>query len=121
MNPTRILAAVFAAALASGCSSTSHCKGEQDYQKAQTVPPLAGVDGLKLPESPSPLRIPPKAESEVAFGEQYKTDNGKTRYRCLDIPPRLELPEDSAEPAPKAEEKPKPDAADVKPPALPGY
>jgi len=96
-----------AAALLSACSATSHCKGKLDYQEAPSVPPLAGVEALKLPESPSALRIPPPPEQPVAFGEKYQNEKGKERYRCLDVPPRMDVPEDAKDPDDKNLPKPK--------------
>jgi uncharacterized lipoprotein len=46
---------VAAGAMLAGCASNSYCKGEQDYQKAKSVPPLKAAGDLKLPESAAAL------------------------------------------------------------------
>jgi len=71
------------------CASNAHCRRPQDYQAAADRPPLTGLDGLELPESAGALRIPSPVESPVSFGQQ--TGDG---WSCLDIPPKLSLPED---------------------------
>lgn len=71
------------------CGTTAHCRRPEEYQAAQDRAPLIGADGLKLPESAGALRIPPPVENPVAFGES----SGES-WSCLDIPPKLELPED---------------------------
>lgn len=93
----------------SGCAANSYCIEEQNYQKAQSVPPLNGVEGLQLPESASALRIPPPPESAVAFGEIYKDADGDDQARCLDTPPKMTLPPPAPTPvsAPAPEEKTK--------------
>ncbi len=77
------------------CSSTSHCRRPQDYQSAPDRAPLTGVEGMQLPESASALRIPPPIDNSVPFGE--KARDGDV-WNCLDMPPRLVLPEDMPKP-----------------------
>jgi uncharacterized lipoprotein len=84
------------------CASNSYCEGDQAYQKAKTLPPLAGVEGLKVPESASALKIPPAPPNAVAYGTHVKNEKGKDVLQCLDKPPDMPPP---AAPAPKPEEK----------------
>ena len=90
------------ACLLGACASNTYCEGEQPYQKAKSLPPLAGVEGLKLPESPTALKIPPVPANPVAYGTHVKDEKGKDVLQCLDKPPAMPPP------APKPEEK-KPD------------
>jgi len=100
MKPAmKILFLAPALALA-GCAVNSYCEGEQDYAKAQSLPPLQDVEGAKVPESPSALKIPPPPQNPVAFGETYKDEDGDDAIRCLDKPP--EMPPQAE---PKADEK----------------
>ena len=93
------------ACVLAACASNSYCDGVQDYQKAKTLPPLAGVEGLKLPESPSALKIPPASPNPVGYGTHVKDEKGKDVLQCLDKPPAMPSPKPEA---PKADEK-KPD------------
>ena len=94
---------IFLAAVlgSSGCAVSSYCKGVQSYQKTQSVAPLNPVDGLKLPESSTVLKIPAAPEKSVAYGETYKDEKGDEHIRCLDTPPEMPPPLE-----PKVEEKP---------------
>ena len=76
----------------SGCAVSSYCEGDQKYHKAESLPPLAGTEGVTLPESPSALKIPPPPPSAVAFGEKYKDADGDDAVRCLDKPPDMPAP-----------------------------
>lgn len=89
-----ILAGLLAVA---GCSTTSYCEGEHDYQAAPSIPPLKPADGVRVPESASALRIPPPPPNNVAFAETYKDEDGDDAVRCLDKPPPM--PALAAEPA----------------------
>ena len=89
-----ILAALLAVA---GCSTTSYCEGEHDYQTAPSIPPLRSTEGVKLPESASALRIPPPPPNNVPYAEPYKDEDGDDAFRCLDKPPPM--PAIAAEPA----------------------
>ena len=64
--------------LLTGCASNSYCLGKQDYQSAADLQPLQPVDGLKLPSSPTALKIPPPAAKPVPFG----VADGKGRGVC---------------------------------------
>lgn len=85
-----------------GCASNRYCLGEQDYQNAENLQPLQPVEGLKLPTSPTALKIPPPAAKPVAFG----VANAKGDGVCLDKPPPMAQP-----PAPVATPATKPAAA----------
>lgn len=93
----RVLLLGLLAAALSACS-TAHCRKPGDYAAAQSLPALPIVDGLKLQESPSALRIPPAPENPVAFGEKYRDEDGDERWSCLDVPPRLEIKEEAEAP-----------------------
>lgn len=88
MNPSRPLAPL-AAALAvlvlAGCASNRYCLEPQDYQDAETYPPISASGDLALPESPSALRIPAAPANPVPFG--FEDESGDVV--CLDQPPRL--------------------------------
>jgi hypothetical protein len=90
MKSTITLLAV--ALLLAGCAS-KRCKGEQDYQRATSLPPPAKVEGLKAPDATSALKIPPAPANPVPFGEPV-ADGG---LRCLDLPP--EMPPEAPAPA----------------------
>jgi hypothetical protein len=104
---TRPLAVVGVALLLAGCGGVSrHCVGEFEYQRAETLPAPASVEGLTMPESVAALRIPPPPAEPVPFAREYPDpDNpAKTRVDCLDVPPRINLapepPDVVGEPAP---------------------
>lgn len=100
----RLLLLVPALALAA-CSSTSYCEDQQDYERSGSVPPLKTGEEVKLPQSEAALKIPPRPESQVAYGEPYINAEGDSDVRCLDKPPEMPaLPEEPkpAEPAPTA-------------------
>ena len=106
--PMRFVPWVLVATLGlSGCAVSSYCEGVQDYQKAESVPPLIAAQGLKLPESASGLKIPPPPAQPVAYAEPYKDADGDDRVRCLDTPPAMPpIAEPKAvEPAPASEPK----------------
>jgi hypothetical protein len=83
-----------------GCAATSYCDGQQDYQRARSVPALKPAEGLKVPASGTALRIPPAPANPVPYGEVQKDAEGANVVRCLDKPP--ELPPLAAEPEPTA-------------------
>ena len=83
------LLALVPALLLCGCAANSYCMGEQPYQKAASVPPLKNAEDLKIPESPSSLRIPPPPAKPTPYGEVVKDSDGDDVVRCLDKPPEL--------------------------------
>jgi uncharacterized lipoprotein len=87
-----------------GCAAGSYCEGQQDYQRARSVPAVKPAEGLKVPDSGRALRIPPAPARAVPYGEVVKDEDGDAVVRCLDKPP--ELPPLAPEPEPKAAEKP---------------
>ena len=97
MNVLRLLFVSMAALTLAACS-TAHCRKPDEYASAQSVQPLPAIAGLKFPESPSALRIPPAPENPVAFGEKYKDEDGDERWSCLDVPQKLEVKADVAAP-----------------------
>ena len=79
------------------CASNSYCLGEQDYQKAPSVPAIEPVDGLKVPQSQSALTIPPPPQKTEPFGKEVKNKDGDNETLCLDQPPKM--PEPAEKPA----------------------
>ncbi len=94
----RLLASAVAVLVLTGCASNRHCTGEQEYQKARTLPAPAEVSGLKMPDSPSALRIPPAPATVVPFSTEAPdpAKPGKTRAECLDMPARMPVREQPA-------------------------
>jgi hypothetical protein len=89
-------------ALFSACTVNTYCEGEQDYAKAESLPPVRSAEGVKVPESQSALRIPPPPKTAVPYGEPAKDEDGDDIVRCLDQPPNLPPPAAEAAPAPAA-------------------
>lgn len=73
------------------CSSARHCEREQPYQRAETVAPMAPIDGVAPPMSPSALRIPDAPASATPFAIQEADPDrpDRQRVRCLDVPPPI--------------------------------
>ncbi len=85
-------------ALLTACGGRSrHCTGEFEYQKAQTLPPPAEVEGLSVPQSPSALQIPPAPKAPVGFAKQVTDAEGNAQTECLDMPPRMRVTEEPPE------------------------
>lgn len=93
------LGLVAAALAVGGCASGGRCAGEFEYQKAQTLEPIRGTDGVKAPESGSALKIPPAPAQPVPFAQRMADPDkpGKEKIMCLDVPPPMPAP---AQPAP---------------------
>ena len=90
------------------CAPGAYCEGQQDYQRARSVPVLQPADGLKVPESETALKIPPPPAKAVPFGQMAKDEDGDDIVVCLDKPP--ELPPLPPEPvAPPAAPAPAPE------------
>jgi hypothetical protein len=83
MKGRLLLAATGLSLLVTGCASNSYCLGKQPYENAEERPPLQSVGDLKLPDSPTALRVPPKPANPVPFG----VANAKGDGVCLDKPP----------------------------------
>ena len=87
-----------------GCAAGSYCEGQQDYQRARSLPPLQPADGTQVPESEGALRIPPPPANSVPYGEVVRDEEGDEVVRCLDKPPEMPplppLPPEPAAPAP---------------------
>lgn len=84
MKPTLIPLVILAAALCGGCAS-SRCTGELEYQQARSLPQAQKVEGLKVAESPSSMKIPPPPATVVPYAEPIGDDD----FRCLDTPPEM--------------------------------
>lgn len=78
-----------AVAWLSGCAASSYCLGEQEYQRAPSVPEFKPVAGLKVPQSEGALRIPPAPANTVPYGEIRTDEDGDEVVQCLDKPPEL--------------------------------
>jgi len=100
----RTLPLLAVAVVLAGCASRDPCLRDTAYQQATSLPPAVGVNGLKLPESASALRIPPAPPSSATLPEG----------QCLQTPPRM-----PAAPPEKAAEKPAPAAPTEAPPPPP--
>ena len=83
------------ALLLSGCASNRYCLADQKYSHAENRPTLTVVDGLKLPESATALRIPPPPPATVPFGTRDEKGDGV----CLDKPPPMPAPATASTPA----------------------
>jgi len=97
----RALILITLAALASGCAGRNRCMStDAAYQQAETLPPLQPAEGLKLPESPAALRIPPAPAVTASLPEG----------QCLETPPALKEPAaaPAAAPAPAPAASPAP-------------
>lgn len=82
----------------SACGGAArHCTGELEYQKAETLPPPAAVDGLSVPQSASALQIPPAPKQPVGFARTVQDETGAERTECLDMPPRMRVTEEPPE------------------------
>ena len=90
-----------------GCAASTYCEGEQDYQKARSVPAPQSAAVLQIPQSESALRIPPQPDNAIPYGEEYVDEDGDESVRCLDKPPEMPAPKPLPEEPPAAAE-PKP-------------
>lgn len=97
MSALRLTVLAAVAALGACGGAARHCIGEQDYQKAQTLPPPAAVDGLSVPQSPSALQIPPEPKQPVGFARTVQDEAGAERTECLDMPPRMKVTQEPPE------------------------
>lgn len=88
--PMRLSLLLLAGLLTACGGANRHCQGEFPYQRAQTLPPPAPVEGLKWPESPSAMKVPAEPATVVPFANPVAPDaKGKEQVECLDSPPRL--------------------------------
>ena len=89
------------AALLSACAGNSVCNADADYRKAGAIPPIQAAEGLKLPQSPSALKVPditPAATQAAASQPLPKKGKGTA---CLDYPPEI-APAEAASSAAKS-------------------
>jgi hypothetical protein len=86
----KLALALVSLASITGCSTTAHCVGEQDYQRAYSLQP-PDLKGLKMPTSSAALVIPPPVQNMVPYA--FKTTDGskgeKNGMQCLDAPPKM--------------------------------
>jgi uncharacterized lipoprotein len=90
---------LFAVSL-SGCAANRYCARPQPYDNARSVPPIQAVEGLKVPESATAMRVPADTAQDAPYGVKVEDPKhpGKTKYQCLDQPPPMPPPA----PEPKA-------------------
>lgn len=84
-----IVALLAGSALLAGCSNTRRCESNQAYEKAVTLPTPGTIPGLTVPDSPTALHIPAAPADVQPYGHKVKTEDGGTRYACLDEAPRM--------------------------------
>jgi len=83
------LTLIAAATLAfSGCAENRYCASPDPYESAPSIPPIQSVGEVKVQLNPNAYVIPPVPANPIPFGQQIP-DSKKTRYSCLDQPPRL--------------------------------
>ena len=79
--------------LFAGCASKSYCMKEQKYDHVASIPPITGGEGLKIPNSPTALRVPPvpAPAQDAPFGSRVIDPEHphRTDYACLDEPPPM--------------------------------
>ncbi|HEY1076132.1 MAG TPA: hypothetical protein VGE51_05545 [Fontimonas sp.] len=97
MIAARLAVLAVVATLGACGGAARHCTGELEYQKAETLPPPAAVEGLTVPQSPSALQIPPPPKSPVGFANQVTDAEGNPQTECLDMPPRMRVTEEPPE------------------------
>lgn len=81
--------ALLSLASVTGCATSAHCVGEQDYQRAYSLQ-QPDLQGLKMPTSSAALVIPQPVKNLVPYS--YNASGGKgDRHgtQCLDAPPRM--------------------------------
>jgi hypothetical protein len=79
------------ALLVSACANHAYCERKPQYYGAASVPPIQGAGNLKVPESPTAMRVPPQPPSELAFGTRVPDPKhpGRHSVQCLDQPPPM--------------------------------
>jgi hypothetical protein len=87
------LALSLAALLCAACTNKSYCLANQPYDHVASIPPITGGEGLKIPSSPTALRVPvaPPDSQDEPFGNRIQDPKHKdrTHVECLDEPPPL--------------------------------
>lgn len=81
------LVAVATLAIA-GCAENRYCATPEAYESAPSIPTIQSVGDVKVTLTPDAYVIPPVPANPIPFGQQIP-DAKKTRYSCLDQPPRL--------------------------------
>lgn len=83
-----------------GCATDGACTDKAKYREAESITVIQGTGDLRLPESPSALRIPPLTEAAQAAASEPVTHGKGRRGACLDVPPPM--PPQEPEPTPAA-------------------
>lgn len=82
-------ASLAAIALAfAGCAENRYCANPDPYESAASIPVIQSVGDVKVTLTPDAYLIPPPPATPIPFGQRIP-DSKKTRYTCLDQPPRL--------------------------------
>lgn len=90
-----------ASVLLSACVGVSTCDNlDAGYRKAAAIPPIQPAEGLKLPESPSALKVPELTPAAKTAATQPLPRKGKGTA-CLDYPPEI-APTEAASSAAKS-------------------
>lgn len=86
-----------------GCATDRECTAEAKYRQAESIQVIQGTGELRLPESPSALRIPPLSEAARAAAAEPAEHGKGRRAGCLDVPPPMPPQEaEAATPVPPA-------------------
>ena len=84
---------LLAVLLSAGCASKSYCMKEQKYDHVASIPEITAGDGLKIPNSPTALRVPPAPSpaQDAPYGSKVidPAHPHRRTYACLDEPPPM--------------------------------
>lgn len=82
----------------SACQANRYCARPQAYESAPSIPPLVGSDTLRIPTTPTALKVPDAKGDSLTFGYGVPdpAHPGKSRIECLDRPPPIPPLADSA-------------------------
>jgi hypothetical protein len=84
-----------------GCAENRYCASPDTYESAPSIPAIQSVGDVKVSLNPDAYLIPPVPANPVPFGQKIPDPN-KTRWSCLDQPPRLTSGSTAAAPAAKS-------------------
>lgn len=84
----KLIVITAAALLLSACAGNRVCTASADYREAAAIPPIQPAEGLKLPSSPSALKVPELTPAAVEASKQPLPRRGRGTA-CLDYPPEM--------------------------------